>query len=307
MLRTALASLVLISTIASADSVALKGHKRDVDTVAASSDGKHYASGGDDGSTIYWEGSNPIATRTSDDGPIDAVAFSPNGKLIAVGNQYGQVTLWDPAANKDLFSTKANGRIVHIAFMPDGKSLYTGSWDQTIRIYDAASGKEKAILKGPKYQLYGLAMSSDGKQLVSCYDSGDIAMWSTKTNKLTATYNPVPKTSSKGGCHAVAFSADNKTLAAGFDDGTIVFMDAATGKETRRAKAADQVNSLAFNSDGKVAAGTQNEELAIVDGAGAVTTLKGHGRPITSVTYTPDGKHLVSGSMDMTVRLWSVE
>jgi len=36
------------------------------------------------------------ATRESEDGPIDAVAFSPNGKLVVIGNQYGQVTLWDP-------------------------------------------------------------------------------------------------------------------------------------------------------------------------------------------------------------------
>ena len=206
-------------------------------------------------------GNAPVATRASEDGPIDAVRFSPNGKLVAIGNQYGQVTLWDPTANKDLFSSAGSGRIVHIAFMPDGKSLYTGSWDQTIRIYDTASGKEKAKLTGPKYQLFGLALSSDGKQLVSCYSSGDVTSWSTKTNKAGPTYNPVPKTSSKGECHAVAFSPDNKTLVAGFDDGTIVFMDASTGKEQRRAKVADSVNSIAFFANGKLAVGTQNEEL----------------------------------------------
>jgi WD40 repeat protein len=304
---SAILALLFSVSAASADSVVLKSHKRDVDTVAASPDGKRLASGGDDGATIVWEANAAIATRESEDGPIDAVAFSPNGKLVAIGNQYGQVTLWDPTANKDLFSTKGNGRIVHIAFMPDGKSLYTGSWDQTIRVYDAATGKEKAKLTGPKYQLYGLALSSDGKQLVSCYSSGDVTSWSTKTNKAGPTYNPVPKTSSKGACHAVAFSPDNKSIAAGFDDGTIVVMDASTGKELRRAKVADSVNALAFATNGKLAAGTQNEELAIVDTAGAVTTMKGHGRPITDVTFTSDGKHLVSGSMDMTVRVWSVE
>jgi WD40 repeat protein len=307
MTRLSIVALLLSASLASADSVALKSHKRNVDAVGASADGKRIVSGGDDGATIVWEANAPIATRESEDGPIDAVAFSPNGKQVAIGNQYGQVTLWDPTANKDLFSTKGGGRIVHIAFMPDGKSFYTGSSDQLIRIYDTATGKEKTKLTGPKYQLYGLALSSDGKQLVSCYSSGDVTSWNTKTNKIGPTYNPVPKTSSKGECHAVAFSPDNKILAAGFDDGTIVFMDSSTGKELRRAKVADSVNALAFAANGKLAAGTQNEELAIVDTAGAVTTMKGHGRPITDVTVTSDGKHLVSGSMDMTVRVWSVE
>jgi tricorn protease-like protein len=304
---TLVSFLVLIPTLAAADSVALKSHKRDVDSVAISADGKRYVSGGDDGRTVVWENDTASATRESEDGPIDAVAFSPNGKLVAIGNQYGQVTLWDPAANKDLFTTKEGGRVVRIAFLPDGKTFYTASWDQTIRLFDAATGKIKTKLVGPKYQLYGLALSSDGKQLWSCYSSGDVTTWNTKTNKLAKTYNPMPKTSSKGECHAVALSSDGKTLAAGFDDGTVVFMNATDGKELRRAKLADSVNSLAFAPDGKLAAGTQNEELAMIDGAGAVTTMKGHGRPITSVAFSPDGSHLVSGSMDMTVRVWTTK
>jgi WD40 repeat protein len=307
MTRFTILALLLSTSIASADSVALKSHKRDVESVAASADGKRIASGGDDGATIVWEANAAIATRESEDGAIDAVAFSPNGKLVAIGNQSGQVSLWDPTANKDLFSTKGGGRIVHLEFMPDGKTLYAGSWDQTIRIYDVATGKERATLTGPKFQLFGLALSSDGKQLVSCYSSGDITTWSTKTNKPGPTYNPVPRTSSKGACHAVAFSQDSKSIAAGFDDGTIVVIDAATGKELRRAKVADSVNALSFAANGKLAAGTQNEELAIVDATGAVTTLKGHGRPITDVVFTADGKHLISSSMDMTVRVWGVQ
>ena len=67
------------------------------------------------------------------------------------------------------------------------------------------------------------------------------------------------------------------------------------------------MNSLAFAPDGKLAAATQNEELAMIDGAGAVTTMKGHGRPITSVAFSPDGAHAISGSMDMTVRVWTTK
>lgn len=300
--------LVLLPTLAAADSVVLKSHKRDVETVAVSPDGKRYASGGDDGSVVVWANNTASATRASEDGPIDAIAFSPSGKLLAIGNQYGQVTLWDPAANKELFSAKdGSGRVVRIAFLPDGKSFYTASWDQTIRLWDVATGKPSAKLVGPKSQLYGLALSTDGKQLWSCYSSGDVTSWDPKTNKIGATYNPMPKTASKGECHAVALSTDGKTLAAGFDDGTVVFLNPSNGKELRRAKLEDSVNSLAFAPDGKLAAATQNEELATIDGKGLVTTLKGHGRAVTSVAVAPDGSHVISGSMDMTVRIWGAK
>ncbi len=77
-------------------------------------------------------------------------------------------------------------------------------------------------------------------------------------------------------------------LAVGYEDGSVVFVDPEKGKELRRGKVSDAVNSLAFD--------------ALTGAAGQ--TLKGHGRPITSVTFAPDGKRIVSGSMDMTVRVW---
>ena len=69
----------------------------------------------------------------------------------------------------------------------------------------------------------------------------------------------------------------------------------------------DEVNSLAFSPDGKtLAVGTQGADLfTLVAATGAADkTLKGHDRPITGVVFSPDGKRLISGSMDMTVRVW---
>ena len=284
------------------DSVSLKGHKKDVDTVAVSADGKLVATGGDDGSVLIWDAGKVAATRESDSA-IESVAFSPNGKLVAVGNMYGQVSLWDRSTNKDVFSAKGHeGRVVRIAFLPDGKTFITASWDQSLKVWDAATGKERATLSGPKYKTYGLALGADGKSLFSCDSNGGVTSWNTKTNKVGTTY-----AAGKGECHALALSSDGKTLAAGYGDGTIVFIDPKTGKEQRTAKVSDSVNSIAFSSSGTLAAGTQSEELQLVDGGGKVSALKGHGRPITAVVFSPDGKQLISGSMDMTVRVWTVK
>jgi len=297
MSRLSMFVLCLVPTLAIADST-LKTHKKSVNAVAVSRDGV-VASAGDEGSLVVWNNGAVAATRESDAGPIHSIAFSPSGKLVALGTMYGQVAIWDRATNKDVFATKGHdGRITQVGFFPDGKTLVTVSIDQSVKLWEAATGKEKGKLVGPKYAYRALAVTADGKSLFSCDTNGGVTSWNLKTKKPTATH-----AASKGECHALALSADGKALAAGYGDGAIVVIDPATGKELRRAKASDSINSLAYSASGQIAAGTQSDELAIVDTAGAVTTRKGHGRPIISVAYAPDGS-LVSGSMDMTVRVW---
>ena len=295
----AAALVTAIPVLAAADGVALKSHKKAVDAVAISPDGKVIASAGDDGSVLVWDGDKVTATRDGDGTAIEAIAFSPSGALIALGTMYGQVAVWDRTSNKAVFDVKGHdGRVARIAFLPDGKSLLTASWDHDIKLWDATTGKELGKLAGHKYNVHGLVVSADGKQLFSCDAGGNVSRWDVKTRKAGTSYTP-----NKAECHALALSADGKTLAAGYSDGVVVFVDPATGKEQRRAKVADSVNALAFAGDGKLVVGTQAEELQIVDVAGAVTARKGHDRPITAVAA--DGKRTVTGSMDMTVRVWT--
>ncbi len=292
---TALVCLAAMPALADEE---LKGHKGDVNAVAVSPDGKLFASGGDDNNTLIWEGGKST-THASDQGRVKALAFSPDGKRLAIGTDIGNVQVWDFATKKDLFSNRAlEGRISQIAFMPDGKTFVVASVDHTLRILDTATGKEKAKLAAHKYDVRGLAIAKDGKTIFSCDTNGDLITW--KANKPSK-----PQAMNKAECHALAMSPDGKSLAAGFGDGAVVVFDPATGKEQRRAKVADSVNALAFTTDGKtIAVGTQNEELQLVDSANAVTTKKGHSRPITSVAVTGDGR-IVTTSMDQTVHVFA--
>jgi WD40 repeat protein len=297
--RLVLISVVLMATRGNAETT-LKAHKKGVNSVAVSRDGV-IGSAGDEGVVIIWKASSPVATRPAGDkaGPIHTIAFSPDGKLVALGTMYGQVAIWNHTTGMDVFAIKGHdGRITQAGFLPDGKTLVTVSIDKTARLWDVETGKEKAKLVGPKYAFRALAFAADGKTLFSCDTNGGVTSWSLATNKPIATHP-----ASKGACHALALSPNGKELAAGFGDGTVVVLDPGTGKELRRVKAAASINSLAYASSGRIVAGTQSSELAIIDPSGAVTQRKGHDRPITAVAATPDG--VVSGSMDMTVRLWN--
>lgn len=296
-----LTTAVFASAALADDPTALK-HKKDVTAVSLSSDGKFIASGSDEGNVIVWDGAAQVAERVSDQGAVKAVAVSPDGKTVAVGSMYGDVTLWERESGKDKFTKRGHeGRITQAVFFADGKRFATSSIDHSVRVWDL-TGAEKAKLMGHKYDVNGVAVSRDGAKAWSCDSNGDVIVWNVAKAKQAGTYAP-----SKGNARALTLSADGKVLAVGYEDGAVVFVDPEKGKELRRGKVSDAVNSLAFSPDGKVlAVGTQGEDLFTLDAAtgAAGKTLKGHERPVTSVAFSGDGKRLVSGSMDMSVRVW---
>ena len=131
-------AILLPAAAASADSVPLKAHKKSVNAVAVSADGKLIASGGDEGNLIVWQQdgagyaagpTREIESASEHAGPILSLAFSPDGKRVASGNMYGKLVVWDHTTKKDLFPTlKAHdGNINQIRFFPDGKTFVTAS------------------------------------------------------------------------------------------------------------------------------------------------------------------------------------
>jgi WD40 repeat protein len=76
---------------------------------------------------------------------VNAVAFSPDGLVIASGSNEMVVKLWDAASGKELRALRGHTGSVHsVSFLPDGKTLVSGSSDGTVRRWDVATGKEIA-------------------------------------------------------------------------------------------------------------------------------------------------------------------
>ena len=195
------------------------------------------------------------------------------------------------------------GKIVDMAYAPDGKQLAVAT-SIGIWIYDSQTGREVDMLQGHTHDITGIAYAPDGRTLVS-------GSWSTDdTVILWDTVSGTPKTTLPGfGAYSIAFSPDGKTIATGgYED--VQLWDAVSGerKVSFKTESNKVIDQLAFSPDGKTLAtvGFISDAIRLWDVATAThkATLQGHTNSVVSLTFSPDGSTLASGSWDYTIRLW---
>jgi WD40 repeat protein len=112
-----------------------------------------------------------------------AMAFSPDGKLLATGGYGTDAKLWDAASGKLVrsFDAGAQGGLT-AAFSPDGRLLAVGNRNDGTRLYEAATGKLSHAL--PRKMSHELKFSPDGRFLAVAYVDGTVALWDVGRGKL---------------------------------------------------------------------------------------------------------------------------
>ncbi|MBU4118603.1 MAG: SEL1-like repeat protein [Proteobacteria bacterium] len=287
--------------------------KEIINGVACSSDGKKIAAAGDDGNVRVWDiaSGKIMFTLGKDLLSADAVAFSPDGQLLAAavsagGRRGHAVQVWDLATGQLMHDMREHTQLItDLDFSPDGNRIASVGNDNTLRIWNVKYGTLETTQKETKNNLLAVAYSPDGRNIVATENwDGKIEMWDAVNVRLIRSIQG----------HAdwvlcVAYSPDGKEFVTGSRDGSVYVWNAESGARLRvlRDPELDAVNSVAYSPDGRyVVAATQSRNILSWPKTGGklFNFYTGHDLSVTSLAFS-SGKHLVSAGLDGSIRVWN--
>ena len=249
----------------------LKGHEDSITAVKFSPIAPVLASGSQDGTLKIWNTENGTEIRSVKLGSVDALAYSPDGKTLAVSDgaqiHLFNTTTWESAGT--LVVHLEQQPVTAFTFSPDGKSLAVGGWSKKLSLWDVGKRKLIEVVGEHTGEILSIAWSPKPNLLATGGTDKVVSLWDMNKKRRLGDLGQDDRAES------VAFTPDGKLLAVGSgqpeseSDKTIVLWDVATG--TRRG------------------------------------LLKGHPRSVVSLDFTPSGDSLVSAGEDETIRIWDVQ
>ncbi len=234
------------------------------------------------------------------DQDLSAVAFSPDGTLMAAGGMEFEkgtsfARLWDVETGNELrrLVHVRSGQIYALAFSPDGKTVVSGSNGHgNARLFDVATGKERAFFNG-SHPIHSVAFAPDGKSIAAASDCIRLYDALTGKERLHIDRN----------ANFLQFTDGGKTLT-GAVMGAIYRWDTATGKALTPESAGDSiVRQILVNSDGtRVFTRGGNGDAHVWDGANGKHLRGFQFDSRGNVAKSPDGRFLVWADVDYGVK-----
>ncbi|MCL4299604.1 MAG: CHAT domain-containing protein [Anaerolineae bacterium] len=266
-------------------------------------------------------------------GPVNVVRFSPDGRYIVSGSDDNTARVWNVSTRENQHILQGHtAPVTDLDFSPDGRYVATCSEDGTARIWDILSGQEQAILLGHNAPINTIRFSPDGHYVITGSDDGTARVWDAKVHQLHHVLT------GQEAVLIVDISQDGRYVVVGSKGTTARIWDIETGQEKYTLSGGPStsgqdnypISSVAFspNSLYVVTGGVSflgNDRNYSGDAwsppiqmwtvaNGKEAKILAEYRPIRSMSFSPDGRYLVTGGdnrlimpRETEVVIWNVE
>lgn len=255
-------------------------------------------------------------------GGANAIAYSPNGRILAAAHEDRTVYLWNTLNGSTRAFPGHTGDIRTIAFSDDGKMVASGGTDNTIRIWNVETDQLQAILPGYTSAVSSVAFSSDSRMLAGGSKDGTIRIWDTGTGDRIYEFDGHTEMVS-----TLIFLLYDRVLISSSLDGTIRLWDlvAPGGSLSPPRRHGAPVHAVAFTAN---ASALDTDEYTFASGSGdklirvwntkadqlvnafnnqnTDSVFDKHRDSVQDIQFSPDGRTLASASFDGTVQLWDI-
>ena len=251
----------------------------------------------------------PLHERSGHDAVAVALAFSPDGALLASGHVDGNVHLWDVAQGQELpCRLRHEAGVSCVAFSPDGQVLASGGLDANLKLWDVAGarvGEARRELHRQPAGVTSMAYAGDGRSLLTGHANRVLRVLDARTGRLAATLR-----GPEGLVNLLCLAPDRRHLAVCSHDRTLRLFDveqrtqvfSVPGHRTRH------TTSLAFFRDGTHLASVAQDnavQLWDIDKRTAIAALWGQGdESFAAIGLFGGGDHIAVALTDGRIRLW---
>lgn len=237
-----------------------------------------------------------------------SLAFSSDGRVLAVAGGRAEISLFDVETRDPLPPLVVGGATKHVAASPVGPLLAIGSRGGELSLWNLEARSRLFTLEGHAGGITALAFSGDGSALASGDSAGAVKIWDVARGRLRAS---LAAHSTASGVTAVAFSSDGRLLAtAGLSDPVVRLWHAPSGQAADTVSvAAAGVNALALSPNGALLALAGGEGTVSLWGIAerrALGSLGARQGVLRSIGFSKDGRTLATGGTDGSVCLWTV-